>query len=47
MDDPNSDSTEMAVPKSESTYSIEIPNSFTIWNVNPRPAQSSDVSYHI
>jgi hypothetical protein len=32
------------VPKSESTYSIDIPNSTTIWKVKPRPMQSSDVS---
>lgn len=44
MDDPSSDSAEMAIPKSESTYSIDIPNSICIWSVNPRPAQSSDVS---
>lgn len=43
MDDPTSDNAEMAVPKSESTYSLDIPNSITIWTVNPRPAQSSDV----
>ncbi|XP_017772610.1 PREDICTED: oxysterol-binding protein-related protein 2 isoform X2 [Nicrophorus vespilloides] len=30
------------VPKSDSTYSIDIPNSISIWKVNPRPIQSAD-----
>nr|XP_023016249.1 oxysterol-binding protein-related protein 2-like [Leptinotarsa decemlineata] len=42
IDDPNSDLGENSVPKSESTYSIDIPNSTTIWTANPKPAQSSD-----
>lgn len=32
------------VPKSDSSYSIDIPNSTEIWRVNPRPLQTSDVS---
>lgn len=35
---------EGVVPKSESTYSIEIPNSLNVWKVKPRPLQSGDVS---
>lgn len=30
------------IPKTASTYSIDIPNSFIIWKVNPRPLQSAD-----
>ncbi|KAK5639621.1 hypothetical protein RI129_012113 [Pyrocoelia pectoralis] len=30
------------IPKSDSTYSINIPNSFTIWTVNPRPPNCED-----
>jgi hypothetical protein len=30
------------LPKSQSTYSIEIPNSETLWTVEPRPANSTD-----
>ncbi|KAK4871789.1 hypothetical protein RN001_015913 [Aquatica leii] len=30
------------IPKSDSTYSINIPNSFTIWTVNPRPPNCGD-----
>lgn len=33
------------IPQSDSTYSIDIPNSFTIWQANPRPPHSKDVSY--
>ncbi|XP_018330355.1 oxysterol-binding protein-related protein 1 isoform X2 [Agrilus planipennis] len=37
-----SDIIEGELPKSDSTYSIDIPNSITIWNVNPRPLNCSD-----
>ncbi|KAJ8936692.1 hypothetical protein NQ318_012511 [Aromia moschata] len=42
VNDFSADSTEETIPKSDSTYSIDIPNSVTIWNVKPRPLQSSD-----
>lgn len=31
-------------PKSDSTYSIDIPNSVILWQATPRPAQTGDVS---
>lgn len=37
------DNTDGSVPKSESSYSIDVPNSTEIWRVNPRPLQTSDV----
>lgn len=30
------------IPKCDQSYTIDIPNSFTIWKVNPRPLQSAD-----
>ncbi|XP_056646124.1 oxysterol-binding protein-related protein 1 [Diorhabda sublineata] len=42
MDDSTADLGENSVPKSDSAYSIDIPNSSTIWKVNPRPVQSGD-----
>ncbi|XP_022915451.1 oxysterol-binding protein-related protein 1 [Onthophagus taurus] len=30
------------LPKTESTYSLDVPNSFEIWKVTPRPLQSAD-----
>ncbi|KAJ8979884.1 hypothetical protein NQ317_017507 [Molorchus minor] len=42
INDPATDSTEETIPKSDSTYSIEIPNSVAIWQVTPRPPQTSD-----
>ncbi|XP_065165108.1 oxysterol-binding protein-related protein 2-like isoform X2 [Atheta coriaria] len=30
------------IPKSNSTYSFDVPNSIEIWRVNPRPIQSAD-----
>lgn len=30
-------------PRSDSTYSIDIPNSVTLWEVDPRPNNSSQV----
>nr|CAH7763077.1 unnamed protein product [Callosobruchus chinensis] len=41
MDEP-SEVPENSVPRSDSTYSIDIPNSTLIWKVNPRPPQSCD-----
>ncbi|XP_018577884.1 oxysterol-binding protein-related protein 2 [Anoplophora glabripennis] len=41
-DECGTDSADKTVPKSDSTYSIDIPNSATIWKVNPRPPQTSD-----
>lgn len=45
MDECTSDVSDGAVPKSESAYSIDIPNSTTIWKVKARPMQSSDVKF--
>ncbi|CAG9855398.1 unnamed protein product [Phyllotreta striolata] len=42
VDDASLDVGENSVPKSESAYNIDIPKSITIWQVNPRPAQTSD-----
>lgn len=39
-----SDLADGAVPKSDSIYSIDIPNSLTIWKVKPRPLQTGDVN---
>lgn len=39
---PEPDTVEMNIPKSQSTYSIEIPNSETLWNVDPRPEGSAN-----
>lgn len=33
-------------PRSDSTYSIDIPNSVTLWEVDPRPNNSSQVLTH-
>ncbi|CAH1989236.1 unnamed protein product [Acanthoscelides obtectus] len=41
MDDPT-EIPEVSVPRSDSAYSIDIPNSTLIWKVNPRPQHSSD-----
>ncbi|XP_019865898.1 oxysterol-binding protein-related protein 2 [Aethina tumida] len=38
----SSECSDGAVPKSDSTHSIDIPNSTLIWQVKPRPAQSDD-----
>lgn len=32
------------LPKCDSTYSIDIPHSITIWEADPRPPNSSEVS---
>jgi hypothetical protein len=32
------------VPKCDSTYSIDIPNSVTLWEADPRPERSAEVS---
>ncbi|XP_044741981.1 oxysterol-binding protein-related protein 1-like [Chrysoperla carnea] len=34
--------TDCDVPKSDSTYSIDIPNSVTLWQCTPRPSHSSE-----
>lgn len=39
-----SDDPEDLPPKGDATFSLDIPNSTTIWKVNPRPPQSGDVS---
>ncbi|KAJ8918761.1 hypothetical protein NQ315_015081 [Exocentrus adspersus] len=42
VDEPGIEAAEKSIPKSDSAYSIDIPNSTEIWKVNPRPPQSSD-----
>lgn len=42
IDDTNNSETDPGVPRSDSIYSIDIPNSILIWQVKARPAQSSD-----
>lgn len=32
------------IPKCDSTYSIDIPKSFTVWEADPRPPNTSEVS---
>jgi len=32
------------IPKCDSTYSIDIPNSVTLWEADPRPERSAEVS---
>lgn len=39
---PERETVEMSIPKSQSTYSIEIPNSETLWTVDPRPEYSAN-----
>lgn len=39
---PEPETVEMNIPKSQSTYSIEIPNSETLWTVDPRPESSAN-----
>ena len=39
---PEPETIEMNIPKSQSTYSIEIPNSETLWTVDPRPESSAN-----
>lgn len=34
------------LPKCDSTYSIDIPNSSSLWEAEPRPENSSEVRYH-
>jgi len=41
---PPPDMPEGEVPKSDSTYSIDIPNSAVLWEARPRPQNTSDVS---
>jgi hypothetical protein len=31
------------VPKCDSTYSLDIPNSQTLWEADPRPERSAEV----
>lgn len=38
---PEPEETDSNIPKSQSTYSIEIPNSETLWTGDPRPENSS------
>lgn len=37
------DDADGSIPKSDSSISIDIPNSTEIWRVNPRPLQTTDV----
>ena len=37
------DEGEGSYPRTDSTYSIDIPNSSTLWEVDPRPNNSSQV----
>lgn len=39
---PEPETVEMNIPKSRSTYSLEIPNSETLWTVDPRPEHSAN-----
>lgn len=39
---PPDDLPEGEIPKSDSTYSIDIPDSITLWEVTPRPSESSE-----
>jgi len=32
------------LPKCDSSYSIDIPNSCTLWEADPRPERSAEVS---
>lgn len=39
---PEPETVEMHIPKSQSVYSLEIPNSETLWSVDPRPEHSAN-----
>lgn len=42
---PIPDVAEGELPKCDSTYSIDIPNSVTLWEADPRPERSAEVSF--
>lgn len=39
------DTPEGEIPKCDSTYSIDIPQSLSIWEADPRPANTSEVIF--
>lgn len=43
-DEPADSSDGADLPKCDSTYSIDIPHSITIWEAEPRPPNSSEVN---